>query len=121
MDVPYVTEGPPQPVLVGKTPRGKPIYLLQDVPNVTTWGRSIIQFGKFMAKRCEQSLSHAELFEDRTNVEKCGYVKWVIAQTDSAEGLLLDLASYLCVRSAEEAEGEQLPFIPGSSTLRVFK
>jgi hypothetical protein len=74
-----------------------------------------------MAKRCEQSLSHAELFEDRTNVEKCGYVKWVIAQTDSAEGLLLDLASYLCVRSAEEAEGEQLPFIPGSSTLRVFK
>ena len=121
MDVPYVTEGPPQPVLVGKTPEGKPIYLLQDVPNVTTWGRSIIQFGKFMAKRGEQSLSHAELFEDRTNVEKCGYVKWVIAQTDSAEGLLLDLASYLCVRSAEEAEGEQLPFIPGSSTLRVFK
>ena len=91
------------------------------MPNVTTWGRSISQFGKFMAKRGEQSLSHAELFEDRTNVEKCGYVKWVIAQTDSAEGLLLDLASYLCVRSAEEAEGEQLPFIPGSSTLRVFK
>ena len=119
IDVPYVTEGPPQPVLVGKTPRGKPIYLTQDVPNVTTWGRSIIQFGKFMAK--EQSLSYAELFEDRTNVEKCGYVKWVIAQTDSAKGLLLDLASYLCARSAEEAEGEQLPFIPGTSTLRVFK
>ena len=38
IDVPYVTEGPPQPVLVGKTPRGKPIYLTQDVPNVTTWG-----------------------------------------------------------------------------------
>ena len=75
MDVPYVTEGPPQPVLVGKTPRGKPIYLPQDMPNVTTWGRSIIQFGKFMAKRGEQSLSYAELFEDRTNVEKCGYVK----------------------------------------------
>ena len=119
IDVPYVTQGPPQPVLVGKTPRGKPIYLTQDVPNVTTWGRSIIQFGKFMAK--EQSLSYAELFEDRTNVEKCGYVKWVIAQTDSAKGLLLDLASYLCARSAEEAEGEQLPFIPGTSTLRVFK
>ena len=119
IDVPHVTEGPPQPVLVGKTPRGKPIYLTQDVPNVTTWGRSIIQFGKFMAK--EQSLSYAELFEDRTNVEKRGYVKWVIAQTDSAKGLLLDLASYLCARSAEEAEGEQLPFIPGTSTLRVFK
>ena len=118
IDVPYVTEGPPQPVLVGKTPRGKPIYLTQDVPNVTTWGRSIIQFGKFMAKRSEQSLSYAELFEDRTNVEKCGYVKWVI---DSAKGLLLDLASYLCARSAEEAEGEQLPFIPSTSTLRVFK
>ena len=121
IDVPYVTEGPPQPFLVGKTPRGKPIYLPQDVPNVTTWGRSIIQIGKFMAKRGEPNLSYAELFEDRTNVEKCSYVKWVIAQTDSAKGLLLDLASYLRVRSDEEAEGEQLPFIPGTSTLRVFK
>ena len=106
---------------VGKTQRGKPIYLPQEVPNVTTWGRSIIQFGKFMAKRGEPSLSYAELFEDRTNVEKCGYVKWAIAQTDSAKGLLLDLASYLCVRLDEEAEGEQLPFIPGTSTLRVFR
>ena len=121
IDVPYVTEGPPQPFLVGKTPRGKPIYLPQDVPNVTTWGRSIIQIGKFMAKRGEPNLSYAGLFEDRTNVEKCGYVKWVIAQTDSAKGLLLDLASYLRVRWDEEAEGEQLPFIPGTSTLRVFK
>ena len=97
------------------------VYLPQDVPNVTMWGRSIIQFGKFMAKRGEPSLSYAELFEDRTNVEKCGYVKWAIAQTDSAKGLLLDLASYLCVRLDGEAEGEQLPFIPGTSTLRVFR
>ena len=119
--VPYVAEGPPQPFLVGKTPRGKPIYLPQDVPNVTTWGRSIIQIGKFMAKRGEPNLTYAELFEDRTNIEKCSYVKWAIAQTDSAKGLLLDLASYLRVRSDEEAEGEQLPFIPGTSTLRVFK
>ena len=121
IDVPYVAEGPPQPFLVGKTPRGKPIYLPQDVPNVTTWGRSIIQIGKFMAKRGEPNLTYAELFEDRTNIEKCSYVKWAIAQTDSAKGLLLDLASYLRVRSDEEAEGEQLPFIPGTSTLRVFK
>ena len=96
-------------------------YLPQDVPNVTTWGRSIIQIGKFMAKRGEPNLSYAELFDDRTNVETCSYVKWVIAQTDSAKGLLLDLASYLRVRSDEEAEGEQLPFIPGTSTLRMFK
>ena len=120
-NIPYAAEGPPQPVLVGKTPRGKPIYLPQDVPNVTTWGRSIIQFGKYMAKRGEAGISYAELFEDGKDQEKVRYVKWVIAQTDSAKGLLLDLASYLCIRSAESADSDQLPFIPGTSTLRIFK
>ena len=120
-NMPYRSEGLPQPVLVGKTPRGKPIYLPQDVPNVTAWGRSIIQFGKYFKKGNEVGISFAELYEDRSDPEKVRYVKWVVAQTDSSKGLLLDLASYLCVRSAESAEGIQLPFIPGTSTLSMIK
>eukprot|EP00435_Cladocopium_sp_Y103_P001293 s456_g1.t1 len=117
--VPYQMEGPPQPTRVGVTPRGKPIYLPQDVPTVSAWGRSVIQFGKYMSKRGQPEISYAELFEDVHDPEKVRYVKWVIAQTESAKGLLLDLASYLCVRSAEMSEGNQMPFIPGTSTLRV--
>ena len=120
-NLPYMSEGPPQPVLVGKTPRGKPIFLPQDVPNVTTWGRSIIQFGKYSKKSSEAGISYAELYEDRSDPEKVRYVKWVVAQTDSSKGLLLDLATYLCVRSAESAEGSQLPFVPGTSSLRMIK
>lgn len=120
-NLPYMTEGPPQPVLVGKTPRGKAIYLPPDVPNVTTLGRSIIQFGKYNKKSGESGISYAELYEDHSDAEKVRYVKWVVAQTDSSKGLLLDLASYLCIRSAESAEGSQLPFIPGTTTLRIVK
>eukprot|EP00435_Cladocopium_sp_Y103_P050219 s645_g15.t1 len=93
-DVPYAAEGPPQPVLVGQT------HLPHHVPTVHSWGRSIIQFGKFAVKRDETGISYSELYEDRVGSEKVRYVKWVISQTDSAKGLLLDLASYLCVRSA---------------------
>ena len=120
-DEAYSSEGPPQPVKVGQTPRGKAIFLPPDVATVRAWGRSVIQFGKYAMKRDEVGLSYAELFEDRSDPEKIRYVKWVVSQTDSAKGLLLDLASYLCVRSAEVAEGSQLPFIPGTSTLRVLK
>ena len=120
-EVPYQMEGPPQPTRVGVTPRGKPIYLPQDVIDVQTWGRSVIQFGKYMKKRDQAELSYCELFEAVHDQEKARYVKWVISQTDSAKGLLLDLASYLCVRSAEVQGEDQLPFIPGTSTLRIVK
>ena len=93
--IPYQMEGPPQPTRVGVTPRGKPIYLPQDVPTVETWGRSVIQFGKQMKKRGQAEMSYCELFEDVHDDEKTRYAKWVIAQTDSAKGLLLDLASSL--------------------------
>ena len=81
----------------------------------------MIQFGKYMKKRDQAEISYCELFEAVHDEEKTRYVKWVISQTDSAKGLLLDLASYLCVRSAEVHGEDQLPFIPGTSTLRIVK
>jgi hypothetical protein len=120
-EFPYQMEGPPQPTRVGMTPRGKPIYLPQDVANIQTWGRSVIQFGKYMKKRDQAEISYCELFEAVHDEEKARYLKWLISQTDTPKGHLLDLASYICVRSAEVQGEDQLPFIPGTSTLRIVK
>ena len=37
--------------VVGRTPKGKPIILPQGVNDLASWGRTIIMFGKFAAKK----------------------------------------------------------------------
>ena len=110
------------PALLGRTPHGKPIFLPEGVNDLESWGRTVIQFGKFMQKRGTTGLSYAELFDGRaSDEEKRSYVKWVIHQVDSAKGHLADLGFYLCLRTDECHMGNQLPLIPGTGAVRLFK
>eukprot|EP00435_Cladocopium_sp_Y103_P076309 s154_g89.t1 len=110
------------PALLGRTPHGKPIFLPSGVNDLESWGRTVIQFGKFIQKRGSEGISYAELFDGRaSDEEKRSYVKWVIHQIDSAKGHLLDLGLYLCVRTDDCARGDQLPLIPGTGAVRRFK
>ena len=80
------------PSLLGRTPQGKPIFLPAGVNDMESWGRSVIQFGKYMSKKGTAPMSYAELFAARvSDDEKRRYVRWVVAQVDSAKGHLLDL------------------------------
>ena len=40
--------------IAAHTPKGKPICFAPGVDSMVSWGRSIIQFGKFMSKKCGQ-------------------------------------------------------------------
>lgn len=110
------------PTLLGRTPHGKPIFLPAGVTDVESWGRSVIQFGKYMSKKGTEAMSYAELFAARvSDDEKRRYVRCVIAQVDSAKGHLLDLGMYLCVRTDEGYQNCQLPLIPGTGVVRLLK
>ena len=100
------------PSLLGRTPHGKPIFLPAGVNDMESWGRSVIQFGKYMSKKGTAPMSYAELFAARvSDDEKRRYVRWVVAQVDSAKGHLLDLGMYLCIRTDEGYQNSQLPLI----------
>eukprot|EP00435_Cladocopium_sp_Y103_P006224 s2324_g2.t1 len=115
------SEGEPMCKPVGKTPNGQPIFLPSGVNSVEEWGRSVIQFGKFIPKKGINGISYEELFMSREE-EKLSYVDWVIKQVRGAKGLLLDLSLYLCVRKAQTADdGSQLPVIPGTNMARILK
>ena len=110
------------PSLLGRTPQGKPIFLPAGVNDMESWGRSVIQFGKYMSKKGTAPMSYAELFAARvSDDEKRRYVRWVVAQVDSAKGHLLDLGMYLCIRTDEGYQNSQLPLIPGTGVVRLFK
>ena len=102
------------------TPHGQPIFLPEGVESVEMWGRTVIQFGRYMAKKGAPCLSYEELFTS-TEEEKMSYVEWVVKQVRGAKGLLLDLSLYLCVRRHQTASISQLPVIPGTNMARILK
>ena len=102
------------------TPHGQPIHLPEGVVSVEDWGRSVIQFGRYMAKKGAEGMSYEELFAS-SDEEKISYVDWAIKQVRGAKGLLLDLSLYLCVRRHQTTVTSQLPVIPGANLTRVLK
>lgn len=109
-----------QSEVAAHTPKGKPICLPPGVDSVTSWGRSIIQFGKFMSKKGSHEYSYKEIY-DSEQEEDVRYVRWVKGQVDSAAGHLLDFANYIHVRDFQRDPKGQLPVIPGTSTVRRIK
>ena len=111
---------PLQDEIAAHTPKGKPICLPPGVTSVASWGRSIIQFGKFMSKKGSHEYTYKEVY-DSEKEEDVRYVRWVKGQIDSASGHLLDLASYIVVRDFQKDPQGQLPVIPGTATARRVK
>ena len=69
--------------VVGHTPKGKPIILPQGVNDLASWGRTIIMFGKFAAKKGATEITYTEVFDSK-NAEDIRYVRWVKGQVESA-------------------------------------
>eukprot|EP00435_Cladocopium_sp_Y103_P071090 s130_g36.t1 len=114
----YVPEVNPE--ILAYTVRGKPICLPPGVDSMKSWGRSVIQFGKFMAKKGAIEISYQEVYESGRE-EDIRYVRWVKGQVDSANGHLLDLAQYFIVRDAQMSPSGQMPLIPGTAVARRLK
>ena len=106
--------------VVGRTPKGKAIILPQGVSDLASWGRTIIMFGKFAAKKGATEITYAEVFEPKS-AEDIRYVRWVKGQVESASGHLLDLSLYFLARESHENLMQQMPMIPGTDTLRRLK
>ena len=106
--------------VVGRTPKGKPIILPQGVNDLASWGRTIIMFGKFAAKKGATEITYTEVFDSK-NAEDIRYVRSVKGQVESASGHLLDLSLYFLARESHESLMQQLPMIPGTDTVRRFK
>ena len=109
-----------EPTFVSKSfdPPELQVTLPPKVPNMDTWGRTIITWGQF--KGC--NLSYEELYL-RTDEKSVGYKKWCMARLNSAEGRLLDLVRYMHRRDLELASSStsQSPVIPGTSEVRKYK
>ena len=110
----------PNKEVLAYTVRGKPVFLPHGVDSVKTWGRSVIQFGTFMAKKGSVEVCYQEIYESERE-EDVRYVRWVKGQVDSASGHLLDLAQYFVVRDALMGAHGQLPIIPGTNMARRLK
>ena len=102
------------------TPKGKPVCFPPGVDSMVAWGRSIIQFGKFMSKKDGPEFSYKEIY-DSEKTEDVRYVRWVKGQVDSAAGHLLDFAQYILVRDIQRDPSGQMPVIPGTSTVCRIK
>ena len=85
--------------VVGHTPTGKAIILPQGVNDLASWGRTIIMFGKFAAKKGAAEITYAEVFDpkmQRISVMCVGSrAKWnqpvVISLTSPSTSLPVDL------------------------------
>ena len=85
------------------------------VPNVDTWGYTLIEFGQFK----NASIRNQELVAS-TEERAVAYVKWCRSRSRSATGQLKDLCDYLAHHFAE-LEDESGPIIPGTGMVRRLK
>ena len=106
--------------VVGHTPKGKPIILPQGVNDLASWGRTIIMFGKFAAKKGAPEITYKEVFDSK-NAEDVRYVRWVKGQVEGASGHLLDLSLYFHARESHDSMTQQMPMIPGTDSFRRLK
>jgi len=97
---------------------GVQLHLPPQVPDLTTWGRTIITWGKYKS----EGITYAELFE-RQDERARTYKAWCKGRVKTAEGLLLDLTHFLlmCDHISKGPALEQGPIIPGTSEVRRYK
>ena len=100
--------------LVGSTRRGQSIFLPEGIDDMSMWGRSILEFGKFE----KRGWTYSEMAES-TEKEVVSYVKWCKAQADSADGLLKDFSFYLLAR--DYRPDQQNLVIPGTNHVRKLR
>ena len=88
--------------------------LPDDVPDVPTWGRTVIGFGHYK----DLNMSYEELVMSE-DARVASYVKWCRSRTKCAQGQLKDLCNYMQHMFAnDEGTGHQ---IPGTTQPRRLK
>ena len=97
---------------------GVQLPLPPQVPDLSTWGRTIITWGKYKS----EGITYAELFE-RQDERARTYKSWCKGRVKTAEGLLLDLTRFLmmCDHISKGPALEQGPIIPGTTEVRRYK
>ena len=97
---------------------GVQLHLPPQVPDLATWGRTIITWGKYKS----EGITYAELYE-RQDERARTYKSWCKGRVKTAEGLLLDLTRFLlmCDHISKGPALEQGPIIPGTSEVRRYK
>ena len=78
------------PVQFGTTRRGAPVMLPPGVPDLDTWGRTMIEFGKLSTL----NISYLQVVES-SDPQMVSYVKWCKGQVDCSDGLLKDLGIFI--------------------------
>jgi len=97
---------------------GVQLSLPPKVPDLATWGRTIITWGKYKS----EGISSAELFA-RQDERARTYKAWRKSRVKTSEGLLLDLTRFLlmCEHISKGPALEQGPIIPGTFEVRHCK
>lgn len=92
------------------------LMLPPQVPDLTTWGRTVIEFGRY------KNIHTYEELRTHSGSREKDYVKWCSARTDKSHGILSDFALYLAAKgAAEPGDSHQGPMIPGSSQPRRYR
>lgn len=85
-----------------------------DIPDVETWGRTLISFGTYK----DSNLSYLDLVSAEDS-RTMNYVKWCRARGKTAQGQLRDLCNYMMHFFQDDlSTGHQ---IPGTSQVRRLK
>ena len=107
---------PPMPaaeMTFGSTRRGQVIKLPPGINSLEMWGRTVLEFGKYISK----GWTYAEIL-DSSDKEVQNYVKWCRGQVDNAEGLLKDFCLYVVAVAHPNHQG---PIVPGTSYVRKIR
>lgn len=93
------------------------VELPPQVPDVETWGRTLLQFGKHAVRK----LTYAQ-FMSSTDPDIVGYRKWAWDRRLTCTGLKRDFTNYMvfCESLADNTVGQQQPVIPGTNHVRRF-
>lgn len=93
------------------------VELPPDVPDVETWSRTLVTFGKHAVRK----LTYAQ-FMSSTETELVGYRKWAYDRRNTCTGLMRDFTNYMVYCETHEAGSlsAQAPIIPGTNTVRRY-
>lgn len=95
-------------------------FIPEEVPDLETWGRTVIDFGKFKAA----CISYEEFYL-RQDEQAVSYVKYCTDRVNSGSAQLIDFARYLVYRASKDPSQRPVlpagPTIAGTSVVRRLK